>query len=155
MRRACKCDSLERAAEDTKCPVEFDDELNEYHITLEDDGYMVIRYCPFCGGRAPDSKRSRLFHMLTDDERRRLCDLTKGTRTLQDVTAAFGEPEIRQPVGMVVTMPERDGSPETTKSYPVLIYTKLSDIANVHVTVYPTDKVAISFQGKAVKEETA
>ena len=73
-------------------------------------------------------------------------------RTLQDVTGAFGEPDTKQPIGMVITKPERDGKPETTQSYPVMIYKKLSDTADVHVTVYPADRVGISFQGKAVKK---
>jgi hypothetical protein len=76
-------------------------------------------------------------------------------RTIQDLTAAFGEPDIKQASGTVLTLPERDGNPETTQSYPLMIYTKLSETANVHVTVYPTDRVAISFQGKAVKEHAS
>jgi hypothetical protein len=53
---------------------------------------------------------------------------------------------------LVITKPEREGKPETTQSYPVMIYQKLSDVADVHVTIYPTDRVGISFQGKAVKK---
>jgi hypothetical protein len=53
---------------------------------------------------------------------------------------------------MVITKPERDGTPETTQSYQVMIYQKLSDIADVHVIIYPADRVGISFQGKAVKK---
>ena len=149
---ACKCEWLERAAEDPKCPVEFDAELNEYHLVRGPKDHMMIYYCPFCGGSAPKSKRDKLFHILTDTERRRLCELTKDMRTVQDVMTAFGEPDIKQPVGMVITEPERDGKPETTRSYPVMIYQKLSDIADVHVTIYPADRVGISFQGKAVKK---
>jgi hypothetical protein len=29
----------------------------------------------------------------------------------------------------------------------------VSEIADVHVTIYPNDKVGISFQGKAVKKD--
>ena len=32
-----------------------------------------------------------------------------------------------------------------------MIYTKLSDVADVHVLIYPNDRVAISFQGKEIK----
>jgi hypothetical protein len=74
-------------------------------------------------------------------------------RTIRDVTAAFGKPDFDQPVGMVVTSPERNGKPESTQSYPVMIYTKLSEIADVHVVVYPNDIVEITFQGKAVKKD--
>ena len=74
-------------------------------------------------------------------------------RTVQDVTAAFGEPDIRQPIGEVVITPERDGKPETTKSYPAMIYTGLSETADIRVTIYPADRVGISFEGKAVKKD--
>ena len=141
-------------ADDPKFPIEFDATLNEYHITHAGDGYALIYYCPFCGGSTPKSKRERLFHRITTAENLRLSELTKNLRTIQDVTTALGEPDIRQPVGVVTTTPERDGKPEVTRSCPVLIYTKLSDVADIHVTVYPTDRVAITFQGKGIKKST-
>jgi hypothetical protein len=148
----CKCEWLERAADDPKCPIEFDAELNEYHLVRGPKDYMMIYYCPCCGGSAPKSKRDRLFHRLTDIERHRLVRLTEKMRTLQAVTDAFGEPEIKMPVGLVTTKPEKRGKPETTQAYPVMIYKKLSEIADVHVTILPDDRVSITFQGKAVKK---
>ncbi len=143
----CTCGLLAKLADDLKHPVEFDPRLNEYHITRKDDGgYSLIYFCPFCGGSAPKSKRAQLFHTLTETERQRLCDLTKTLRTVQDVTSAFGEPDIRS--SMVVCKPEGEGVPETTQSYPVMIYTKLSDTAYVQVKIYPTDRVEITFQTK-------
>lgn len=153
----CKCGFLEREANHPDSPIRFDAKLNEYHfIYRESDGEeakMMIYHCPFCGGRAPKSRRADLFHRLTHTERRRLCELTKDMQTVQDVMTAFGEPVIRPPVGEIVTFPERDGKPETTKSYSVMIYTKLSETADVRVTIYPADRVGISFQGKAVRKD--
>ena len=152
----CDCTTLERAANDPKCPIEFDAELNEYHITRGSlNDYMLVYYCPFCGGTTPKSRRHRLFHTLTTGEQRRLIALTKNLRTVDQVIAAFGQPDVDQPVGAIKVIPERDGKPEITESYRVMIYTKLSDTANVHVTVYPMDKVSFRFQGKAVKKDAA
>jgi hypothetical protein len=151
----CDCGSLERASKEPGHVIRWDEQLNEYHIVYGKDGQMMIYYCPFCGGSTPKSRRSLLFHTLTDAECRRLCDLTKDLRTVQEVTASFGEPDIKQSVGMTVTKPEREGKPERTQSYPVMIYTKLSDIADVHVTIYPADRVAITFQGKPVKKNAS
>jgi len=67
--------------------LEFEAELNEYHLVRGPKDYLMIYYCPYCGGSAPKSKRGRLFHRLTDVERQRLVDLTKDMRTLQDVTS--------------------------------------------------------------------
>src|SRR5258708_3995019 len=149
----CKCGVLQRMSDDPKFPVEFDAKLNEYHITMVGvSGNAMIYYCPFCGGRMPKSRRHLLFHRLTDDERDRLFKLTQGYRTLDQVIAAFGQPDIDQPVGVVQIIPERDGKPEITNSSRVVIYTKLSETADVHVKVHPTNIVGFSFSSKAVKE---
>jgi len=146
----CKCGLLARLAEDPKNSVEFDARLNEYHILRKGDGgYSVLYYCPFCGGRAPRSHRDSLFHRLTDAERHRLTELTKNLQTVQDVVAALGEPDVKG-LRMSVTTPEKEGTPETTQSYPAMTYSKLSDVANVIVQVFPNDRVAITFQGKAM-----
>jgi hypothetical protein len=148
----CDCGVLERASRESDHSIRWDERLNEYYIA-HGKGRMMLYYCPFCGGSTPKSRRSLLFHTLTDAERHRLTNLTKDMRTVQEVTGTFGEPDIHQPVGCVITTPERDGKPETTESYPVMIYTKLSEIADVHVTIYPADRVGISFQGKGVKKD--
>lgn len=148
----CDCRTLERMADEPKCPVEYNAELNEYHIVGEDSGHWLIYYCPFCGGSTPKSRRDRLFHRITGHEQLRLCNLTKDLRTAQDVTNAFGQPDINHQVGRVTTTPERKGKPEITKSRPVMVYTKLSEIADVYVTIRPNDRVDIHFQGKGVKK---
>jgi len=153
----CKCGFLEKQANHPDSPIRFDAKLNEYHFiyrtSTDGEATMMVYHCPFCGGRAPKSRRADLFHRLTHAEQRRLAELTKDMRTVQDVTAAFGEPDIRQPIGEVVITPERDGKPETTKSYPAMIYTGLSETADIRVTIYPADRVGISFEGKAVKKD--
>jgi len=116
---------------------------------------MNIYHCPFCGGRAPKSKRVNLFARLTDKETRRLTQLTKGLHTLEQVLAALGQADRDNAVGMTVVTPERGGKPETTQNFRTLVYTKLSDTAEIHVTVYPMDRVAITFQGKYVGPASA
>jgi predicted nucleic acid binding AN1-type Zn finger protein len=68
----CDCGVLERMADDPAFSIEFDPALNEYHITCQSGGYSVIYYCPFCGGRTPKSKRTRLLHRMTAGEKQRL-----------------------------------------------------------------------------------
>jgi hypothetical protein len=147
-RDECNCGQLARMAENLRDSIDFDAQLSEYRIMRKDgSGYSLIYFCPFCGGRAPKSQRSRLFHQLTEAERHRPTDLTKDLRTLQDVIAALGEPDVKG-LSMTVTTPEKEGKPETTQAYPVRTYSKLSDTANVNVQIYPSDRVAITFQGK-------
>jgi hypothetical protein len=151
----CDCGILEHASKEPGHVIRWNEELNEYHIVYGNGSEMMIYYCPFCGGSVPKSRRSQLFHTLTDKERQRLCVLTKDMRTVQQLIEAFGEPDIRHSVGMTTITPERDGKPETTESYPMMTYTKLSDVADVYVTVYPTDRVRIHFQSKAVKKSAS
>jgi hypothetical protein len=57
----CSCGQLARLAEDPRNSIEFDVQLNEYHIIRKDGtGYSLIHFCPICGGRAPKSQRSEL-----------------------------------------------------------------------------------------------
>ena len=147
-RDECKCGHLGRLAEDPREAVEFDAQLNEYHVRRKDgSGYSLIYFCPLCGGRAPKSQRGSLFHRLTDAERHRLTELTKDLRTVQEVIAALGEPDLKG-LRVSVTTPEKEGKPETTQTYPAMTYSKLSDSAIINVQVYPNDRVAITFQGK-------
>jgi hypothetical protein len=147
----CKCDYLHKLANDPATPVKFHAKLNEYHIARKDGGFWMIYYCPFCGGHAPKSRRDEFFHKLSDKERKRLINLTKNLKTLDAVMTAFGRPDIDQPAGLVIAKPERDGIPEKTESFRVIIYTKLSITADVHVTIHPNDRVGISFLGKHKK----
>jgi len=149
----CDCRVLEHASREPDHPIRWDERLQEYYIVYGKSGRMMIYYCPFCGGSTPKSRRSLLFHSLTDEEQRRLSNLIKGLETVQGVKAAFGEPDIYQPQGERKTIPERDGKPETTTVYSVMIYTKLSDVANIHVTVCGMDSVGFGFHSKPIEKE--
>jgi len=109
---------------------------------------MTIYHCPLCGGRAANARHVAVLDDITDNERRRLINLTKNLRTVQDVAGAFGEPDFRRTMSM-------GGNPDTTKFYPVMIYAKLSTTADVHVMIFPADRVGISFQPKQARKAAA
>src|ERR1700733_8718987 len=113
----CCCERLEELTENPRSPVRFDAELNEYHIVDSNGGQSMIRFCPWCGRKTPKSRRDRLFHKIPHIEQRRLVELTKNLRTLDEVFAAFGQPEFDAAGGITVTTPERRGKPENTQSY--------------------------------------
>ena len=148
--KECNCGQLARLTGDSKNSIQFDAQLNEYHIMRANgSGYSLIHFCPLCGGQAPKSQRGRLFHQLSDVERHRLAELTRDLRTVQDVIAALGEPDLKG-LSVTVTTPAGEDKPETTQTYPVMTYSKLSGTANINVQIFPTDRVAITFQGKAM-----
>jgi len=146
----CDCGQPQEMAEDPKCPVEFAENVNEFHLTDSSGGYWVMYFCPFCGGRLPESLRSRLFQRISDEERARLILMTEHLRTEKEVLAALGEPDDRNPHGVGRKIPEQDGQPARETWYPVMLYRKLSETADVRVTLYPNGKVSVSLQGKAI-----
>lgn len=149
----CDCGNLERFSREPGHAIRWDESLNEFYIAHGNSGRTMLYYCPFCGGSTPESRRTHLFRHLTDQENRRLTDMIRGLKTLEEVIAKFGSPEFDEVVGMTTTEPERDGQPETARVYQVLIYQRLSAVADVRVTVYPTGKVDLSFRGKCKGDE--
>ena len=74
-REICDCGVLENASKEPGHSIRFDPHLNEYHIAQPNGGCMMVYYCPFCGGRTPDSRRASLFAHVTEAEQQRLCTL--------------------------------------------------------------------------------
>ena len=91
----CDCGWLESAADDPCVSVVFNRELNEYHLIRSGEfgGEMMIYHCPFCGGRAPQSRRNKLFAEISIEEMDRLRILTKDLKTLPDVLSTLGTPD--------------------------------------------------------------
>jgi hypothetical protein len=145
----CDCGALDRAARDPELPVEFDAKLNEFNL-VHGPGRMRIYHCWYCGGKAPESLRGTLFARISGDEGDRLFTLMAEASTLTELIERFGEPDRDSARGVVVETPERDGQAPTVEARRVLVYTKLSEVADVHVEVYPDDRVAILLQGKYI-----
>ena len=105
----CRCGFLERHANSPDSPIRFDPELNEYHFVHQtsegNEALMMIYHRPFCGGKAPKSRRDELFHRLSQAEQIRLSKLTKDLRTIDEVRGALGESDFDSPTGLVVTTP--------------------------------------------------
>lgn len=155
----CKCGFLQREANRPDSPIRFDPGLNEYRFAyLKNTGQeaaIMIFHCPLCGGRASNFRRAEPFNSVSDAERHRLSNLTKNLRTVQDVATAFGEPDIRRTMGLDGGSSGAGAGSDTTKFFPVMIYTRLSDTADVHVIIFPADRVGISFQPKSLKKAAA
>lgn len=136
----CSCGNLASAAADRACPIAFDPELNEYHVTSFDPdtgtrGHWVVYHCLFCGGAAPESKRDTFFTEVSDAETERLERLTSRLRTVDEAIAKLGPPDEDHPNGMTIrsnTAPQR--------SYRLLRYTRLSEHANVTFVDYGPER---------------
>ena len=144
----CECNWFTHAVAEPGVPVEFDEELNEYHLVYTStgggQGRMQMYFCPFCGGTSPRSRRADLFAHLTDDEWNRL------QLTVADVYNAFGQPERDSPAGAGIKRPEKGWAPPVAESFRTLVYEALSETTEVHVTVGADDRLHFSFVGKYI-----
>jgi hypothetical protein len=60
------CDQCEEPWNCNYATVVYNEPLDEYGIVLRDRDaeYVLIRYCPWCAARLPDSQRDRWFDAL-------------------------------------------------------------------------------------------
>jgi hypothetical protein len=112
----CGCGWLECAASDPDLPVEWDLEMHEFHFLYPSrdgvsTGHLLLRHCPFCGGKAPESRRGAAFHTPSRAELERLRKLTGGLSTYEEVVARLGAPDGEDERGTSWLRPEREGSP--------------------------------------------
>ena len=150
----CECDWLGRAAADPHVPVDFDGYVHEYHIGYDGPNgrtKMVLRYCPFCGGAAPKSRRSEFFTRLTHGEISRLNNLTRGLQTLEEVVEALGPPDDDLNPGDGTGRWETSESPPTFEFCRTLVYQSLSETAVVRASERGDGTVRFSFAGKPVR----
>ena len=154
-RRPCECKNLERAADNPDLPIVFDTETNEYHIVKETErgaAQLIVRYCFSCGGKAPISKRGELFAWVSQEEKARLMTLCNDIRTFDDATRAFGQPEHDFPIGETAETMNDAGRSEWT-AHRAIVYTNLSDAADVRFTQVLGDQISVRFFGKHLGEK--
>ena len=115
----CDCNTLQEAADNPLLPIEFDSQVNEFHLVYKDgsQGHSILYHCFFCGGKAPESKRHLLFATISEDERFRLRELTKPLKTLDDVLAEFGKPDQDREDGIMIMLLETEDNPPEEQWY--------------------------------------
>lgn len=148
----CDCRWFERASRDEAIPVVFNEQMNEYHLVHKDGrGHSLFYHCPFCGGRAPDSLRKTCWTKVSIEESHRLHQLTKGITTPQQLFERFGAPDHDMEVGgFSITPGSEDCPPETTIGPRRVVFTGLSDTADVHVRIDRYDRLRFSFMGRYI-----
>jgi hypothetical protein len=150
---ACDCGWLEQSADDPDLPVRFDPTTNEFAFVWGEPpspASLILFHCPFCGGRAPASKRETLFAAITEAERERLGSITSPIATLDDVLRVLGPPDDDFEQGESDQTPAKDGQPPEHRTYRSLRYDGLSETATVGVRVLPGGAVAFWFVGKYI-----
>ncbi len=103
-KEVCDCGLLQRASREPAHPVRFDSAMNEYFIGAGNQRLLNIYYCPFCGGRTPESRRELLFEFITSGEEFRICGLFREIRTERDVRDRFGPPDREEDIGSISSL---------------------------------------------------
>jgi len=85
----CECGKPAKYAADPMIPVEFDEKMNEYHL-VRDGAKTIMRYCFWCGGRLPDSKRDLFFTKPSESEKAEVSELLKAAKSHDDVLRILG-----------------------------------------------------------------
>lgn len=111
---------------------------------------LRIYHCPFCGGAAPESKRDLLFGVITAEEEGRLKELLRGIKSLDDAVRVLGVPDRDEPHAVTQRAPEDNGKPPVTENFRLLVYSQLSETAEVWITDYRERGLGIRLRGKYV-----
>lgn len=143
----CTCNYLQNAADDPRKPITFDAQTSEYQFVYG-GAMLVIYHCPFCGGAAPESKRSLLFAQISAAEEKRLATLMQGVDTIDDALREFGKPDFE---GVSRTRhPEQKDEAPRIQHHRDIHYHSLSDVAEIWITERPDGKIFWQLQGKYI-----
>jgi hypothetical protein len=151
----CGCGYLERAADDPAIPIVFDEQTSEYQFIYQEpdcDGrsMLIIYHCPFCGGKASESKRHLLFAAISRDEEERLAQLLSPIKTMQQAIDAFGPPQMDSFCVMRETRRDNPSNPPMAQRCREILYKGLSDVADVRIRELPDGRVSFTLQGKHI-----
>lgn len=149
---SCTCDLLQRTANDPFYPIVFDTATNEYHFTWNGGAVLLIRYCPFCGGAAPDSKRALLFAQIPKAEESRLAKLLDGVISMDDALNRFGQPSYD--MMSVSTHDETDDAGPVIAPHRLIQYHEVSEVADIWITELSNGRVHWELHGKYVGPKT-
>jgi hypothetical protein len=149
----CDCNWLQEHVDDGRWPIVFDSVVNEYHFTFPTPhgaATAIIRHCPWCGGRAPPSKRGTLFARIPPEEQQRLKLLIGPLTSIDDVLRVLGTPDHDAPAGTTAIRPATETRGRGYEHYRSLIYMNLSNTAIIRVHVLPGGAVGITYSGKYI-----
>ncbi|TWU35841.1 hypothetical protein Q31b_52760 [Novipirellula aureliae] len=91
--RMCECGWLGAQLNDPDSPVGYDSLSNSFHFTGPDRAQYSMYYCPFCGGKFPDSNKRMNVPLAPPGERIRLETMIRSVESADDATRVLGPPD--------------------------------------------------------------
>ena len=148
---SCHCNYLQDMADDPGSGIEFDQRTSEYQFVC-DSSIVVIYHCPFCGGAAPESKRSLLFARVPEAELDRLSQLLEPITTIDDTLEMLGKPD--SDGHSTSRQLEAENEPPRIEHHREIRYYGFSDVAEVWITERPDGRIYWQLQGKYVGDQS-
>ena len=99
MSEPCQCGMPEKWAADSTFPVGFNAKMNEYHIVHgpSQNATAIMRFCFWCGGKLPASKRDSFFTEPSEEELQRVRSVMEQVHDANSMRAVLGEPDFVHP----------------------------------------------------------
>ena len=91
--KLCRCGLLDCWAALPSTRVALEPVRQEYTIKAGKGDSFILRHCPGCGGRLPQSLRSKEFASLSTADRLRCRALLKDAQSLDQVISILGQPD--------------------------------------------------------------
>jgi len=95
VRELCSCGNPAKWAEDSTFPVEYDSQTGEFNVIHGKSvkGRWRMLFCPSCGGRLPESRRSLFFTTPSDEEKQEVTRLVERIHDPASLQQVLGEPD--------------------------------------------------------------
>lgn len=94
LRRSCRCRILQQCADDPTVPIRFDPDLDEFSVDCDEGrAAHMMRYCFWCGGRLPRSRRGELFTKPSRSETRDVRNKLSNAATFSELIKTLGPPD--------------------------------------------------------------
>ena len=138
---SCECNWATRAVESDQFPVTFDSQLGEFHLQTAPDGHAIMRFCPWCGGAFPESKRGSFFTDPRDDEVAELDELLNSITNAAEMRDVLGEPDH--------TIPSHPDNKQWACQY---TYSSKWDSLELCIQESSGGKLTVSYGGKYIVE---
>jgi len=142
---SCQCNALSLWVKDSNNPLVYNNEFNEYrivHLGVE----LYFYYCPICGGKLPESKRSELYVEPLPEEIESINQKIKGVNNIGDIVKLLGEPD--EVFGPPVIDTQIGGIYGQKNIKQIVIYNSLAKTCNLLVQEYEDGKIELIISPK-------
>lgn len=139
----CDCGILTQLAWEAAFPIRFDAELNEYLLSdREGRTEQLMRFCFWCGGSLPESRRDRLFCEISEREIQEVQRLLTGLTNSSEVVKLLGAPDNQ------VENPDlkSDGNPSEIHRW--LCYRKQWTTLDLIISIHHDDRISFTLSAK-------